>query len=161
MEHFVTAAIAMRHPSVEESDGRWALEHFIPTAESVEKLSALLEAFGEDLERGYEGLVRVVRLSELPNELRIRPAKNWHYDRATGFLLVNLRRGKHESLMATLNYLYTGQRLETAVASETYLNDGRGWFKSTASLGRALKGHNVRLSPTEARAFCDFEFYEN
>ena len=139
------------------------LERFLPTQADLERIGELLEAFGEH-PPGYPGLVKLYDLSHAQAALAQPPAGllNWHYDRTTQVLLVNLRRGVHEALSAALlaTYQPTLATGDVAVDAERFLKQGLGWFRSTASRGRALKGEGIALNPQERRAFESQSFFD-
>lgn len=139
------------------------LERFLPTQADLERIRELLEAFGEQ-PPGYPGLVKLYDLAHVQPALAQPPAMllNWHYDRTVQVLLVNLRRGVHEALSAALLATYQPTLVtgDVAVDAERFLEQGLGWFRSTASRGRALKGEGVALNPQERLAFGSQGFFD-
>lgn len=87
--------------------------------------------------------------------------QNWHYDRTVQALLVNLRRGVHEALSAVLLQAYRPALVShnPGTDAERFLDEGLGWFRSTSSLGRVLKGRKVRLTAQEQQAFGSQRFF--
>lgn len=139
-----------------------AVERFLTSPAERERLQGLLEAFDEG-EQGYPGLVHVYDLAQTKSFFEQLPfaVQNWHYDRTAQAVLVNLRRGVHEALSATLLKVY---RPELATPDHTkdaerFLDEGLGWFRSTSSLGRVLKGKKVRLTAQEQQAFGRQRFF--
>jgi hypothetical protein len=128
----------------------------LPSDESEERLRAAMEAFLFDPASGRAGIVDIVTLSGGAQALR-RPGfhvHNWYYDRVSGAILINLRAGVHESLSAALYKVYRGgQALSQEDASEKFITEGLGWFRSASSCGRALKGPEVKLNAQEKVVF--------
>ena len=122
----------------------------------------MAEAFMRDVDRGIAGIVWICRLNDV-RQLLTNPAlelENWHYDRTTQCLIVNLRRGRHERLSALLRELYRGTKGSQETEAEAFLNEGLGWFLSSASCGRMLKGEDVKLNAQERIAFASVEAYD-
>lgn len=146
--------------SSEEAAGR--LVRFFPTPADEERIEGLLEGFGES-ERGYPGLVHVYDLGQAKAFFESMPfaVQNWHYDRTAQALLVNLRRGVHEALSAVLLQAYRPALVShnPGTDAELFLSEGLGWFRSTSSLGRVLKGQKVRLTAQEQQAFGSQRFF--
>ena len=134
----------------------------LPTAEDEQRLREMLEGFLHST-NGYAGLLRVVDLSEA-KAVFTEPGftiQNWHYDRLAQVVLFNLRRGRHEALSAALTQAY---RPELATGkddrdAEIFLDEGLGWFLSSSSLGRLLKGKQVQLTAQEKLVFSSFQFF--
>jgi hypothetical protein len=104
---------------------------------------------------GCVGLVVIVPLEAAAQVLTAATYDvwNWHYDRTTQHLLVNLQRCRHELLSANLHKIYVGSEQNTETAAERFIDEGLGWFKSSASRGRMLIGRNVTLTAPENLAF--------
>ena len=134
----------------------------LPTAEDEQRLREMLEGFQQST-NGYAGLLRVVDLAQA-KAVFTEPGftiQNWHYDRTAQVVLFNLRRGRHEALSAALTQAYlpdlaTGNDDRDA---EIFLDQGLGWFLSTSSLGRLLKGKQVQLTTQEKLVFSSFRFF--
>jgi hypothetical protein len=116
-----------------------------------------MEAFCFDPELGRSGLLQIFPLEQAKEALD-RPefkTENWHYDRTAGVLLINLEMGVHEHLSAALYKAYkepnTPWRIEQC--AEQFIESGLGWFKSSSSYGRALKGKDVKLTFQETAVF--------
>lgn len=125
------------------------------------RLKQGLEAFLLDPENGHPGLVELYDIGQVRAALA-RTAfefENWHYDRTAKVLLVNLRRGSHESLAGALYNAYRGRDAEHQVerAAEAFITEGLGWFMSSQSR-RPLRGASVRLDAQEKAAFRSVEF---
>lgn len=137
----------------------------LPSEESMARQRENLEGFLIDPQEGHAGLLELYDLADAQSALS-RPGfkvQNWHYDRTAQVLLINLRRGVHEALSAALFRAYRpapGRRRNHEEEAELFLSEGLGWFRSTSSLGRALKGEGVRLSAQERAAFTGIEFFE-
>ena len=133
-----------------------------PNEDEMTRIRELREDFGFDPNSGWEGLVEIYPLSEAKLALERPTFKvwNWQYDRITHHLIINLQKGRHEHLSSALWRLahpevgdrYIGIK-ETELNAEKFIEEGLGWFKSTASYGRALKGKNVKLTPQEKMVF--------
>lgn len=130
------------------------LERILGGEEETERLQAIAESFLVDVSKGYVGISVIVPLkavrSLLTSDFEIG---NWHYDRKAECLLVNLRRGRHEHLSAILHRLYVNTDNKIETAAEKFIDEGLGWFKSSASFGRMLLGEGVRLNAQEKAAF--------
>jgi hypothetical protein len=144
-----------------------AVQRCLPTDESEENLRDTMDTFGFDPACGRAGLLEIVPLPSAKAALAREDFKveNWHYDRTAGCLLINLRSGRHESLSAALYTAYraedTFSRVEMERAAERFIDEGLGWFKSSSSFGRALKGKAVQLTVDEAAVFgTDFMLME-
>lgn len=87
---------------------------------------------------------------------------NWVYDRPTKTLLVNLKRGSHEGLTSHLYEIHKGERISIGSPdnSESYLNEGLGFFLSSAS-SFATKGEGIRLNAQEKIIFKTVKFWES
>ncbi len=144
-----------------------AVEHCFPSEERMNNIRNGMLAFCMDPRKGRDGLVEFYDISEAKKVLddRNKNIYNWHYDRKASTLIVNLELGSHEHLCAALYNIYNnvdtgfiGKDFE--LAAEKFIDEGYGWFKSTQSYGRALKGKNVKLNTQEKRVFGN-QFYES
>lgn len=133
------------------------------TPEDEERIRQGMKAFLLDPEEGYAGLLKIYDLAQVRHVFTQSKLKllNWHFDRRARVLLVNLRRGVHESLSAALFRAYAdapeGVSSQESEA-EYFLIDGLGWFKSATSLGAALRGQDTVLDAQERMAFRDVQF---
>lgn len=136
-----------------------ALIRLLGTDDDQERLRDITESFLVDTTRGYVGLLVIVPLEHVHAALTSNhfQASNWHYDRRARCLLVNMRMGRHEHLSALLNRLYQGSLDDTEGSAERFIEDGLGWFKSSASFGRMLIGEGVRMDAQERAAFASVE----
>jgi hypothetical protein len=125
------------------------------------RLKQGLEAFLLDPEGGYAGIVEIFDIGQARAALARHPynIENWQYDRTSRAVLVNLRRGSHESLSGALFNAYRGHDAEHRFehAAEQFIADGLGWFKSSVS-SRPMKAASVRLDAQEKAAFRGVEF---
>lgn len=148
------------HATPEAVDG---VRRFLTSKADRERLEEMLEAMHGG-EQGYPGLVHVFDTSQIKAVLEHPPfaIQNWHFDRSAGALLVNLRRGVHEFLSAALLHAYRPDRAtgNCGVDAERFLDEGLGWFKSSSSLGRVLKGAGIVLTAQEKRAFSSQPFFD-
>jgi hypothetical protein len=138
------------------------LDRILGGEEETERLRDMAKSFGGvDVSKGYVGISVIVPLkaihSLLASDFKIG---NWHYDRKAECLLVNLRRGRHERLSAVLHQIYVNTDNNTETAAEKFIDEGLGWFKSSASYGRMLLGDGVRLTAQEKAAFASVAAYE-
>lgn len=140
----------------------------LPTDEREERLKETLDCFGFDPSSGRSGILEIHPLSEAKAALTREnfSVENWHYDRTSGMLLINLERGVHEHLCARLYQIYKQGAStnwlgikETELMAEKAIDEGYCWFRSSSSYGRALKGDNVKLTAQERAVFGDM-FYE-
>ena len=131
----------------------------LPDEARAADLREALEAMTpERLEQGYPGLLIMARLNGVDAWLRNPTVKlfNWHHDRTAGVFLGNLKRGVHEALSAALLRAYQPDLANgyyDADDAEAFLEQGLGWFRSSSSYGRMLKGENVVLTAQEKLAF--------
>lgn len=132
-----------------------ALLSVLDTKEREVRVREIAESFLVDVEQGYEGILLIVPLSSVKKVLEADSFKaaNWHYDRTAGVMLVNMNRGRHEHLSGVLHQLYVGTDPQIESAAEKFIDEGLGWFKSSASFGRMLKGENVKMNAQERTAF--------
>lgn len=132
----------------------------LPSDEAMARKRESLEAFQLDPDAGHDGLLIVVDLAEAKSLLGHCGfnTHNWHYDRIVGCVLVNLQRGRHEALSAALYRAYVdgSDSLSREDCAEKFIEDGLGWFRSAASIGRLLIGHNVRMTAQERAVFEQF-----
>ena len=133
------------------------LERLFLSEQRLEALLLQLEGFGVNPGQGHPGLLKVCTL---PQALVLfsNPhfqINNWHYDRTAGVVLVNLKRGVHESLSAQLLAVYQPSRTTPSVEenAERFIDEGLGWFVSSSSIGKLLKGPNVSMSAQEKTVF--------
>lgn len=141
----------------------------LPTAERKKSLKDSCSAFGFDWKRGRSGIVEIHHLHEAKEALE-RPdfdIQNWHYDRTTECLLINLELGVHEHLSSSLYQCYVGpdageytSMKKQAEYAERFIEQGLGWFRSTASYGRAMKGSGVVLNAQERAVFKSVGFVD-
>ena len=120
-----------------------------------------LEAFLLGPANGHSGLLELYDIGQARAALARTAFEfdNWHYDRTARVLMVNLRRGSHESLSGALYNAYRGRDAEHQVecAAESFISEGLGWFMSSVS-NRPLKAANVRLDAQEKVAFQSVQF---
>ena len=133
----------------------------IGTEKEDARLKRGLEAFLLDLDGGHAGLVELYDIGQVRAALS-RTAfglDNWHYDRTSRALLINLRRGSHESLAGALFNAYRGRDAKRHIeqAAEFFVNEGLGWFMSSQA-HRPLKSARVRLDAQEKVAFRSVDF---
>jgi hypothetical protein len=163
-EFFARMRAALPACAVESPDEALrAIDRYIGTQEAVDRLREGLEAFTLDPTSGHVGMVEIYDLCNARAAMT-RPGFvvcNWHYDRATRALLVNLRTGGHELLAATLFNVYSGREswLNKEDGAECYVREGMGWAMSTASRHRRpLRGRRVVLDAQERMVFRDVDF---
>ena len=154
-------ARARTQPCAEERLARLAALLGTP-AEEARLLELVTELAGQDPARGHEGLCVIVPLESARGWLHhpTFTVRNWHYDRTAASVLLNLKRGRHESLSAVLHQLYVNSMDDTATAAERFLDEGLGWFRSSTSLGRLLKGRAVRMTAQERVVFGGIPVFE-
>lgn len=158
--HRVRRALPAHH-AVRASEIVEGLRRRIGTLEDEEHLRRDIEAFLMDPEAGHVGVLEIYDIEHVRAALS-RPGHqvhNWHYDRSTRALLVNLRRGSHERLSAALYDAYIGavKGEDGETSAERFIAEGLGWFRS--SVGRAaLRARLVILDAQERMAFQDVEF---
>ena len=152
---------ATARPNPNLSERLEELDRILGGEEETERLRGIAEDFMIDVSKGYVGISVIVPLksvrSLLASDFEIG---NWHYDRKAECLLVNLRRGRHEHLSAVLHQIYVNTENNTERAAEKFIDEGLGWFKSSASFGRMLLGDGVRLTAQEKAAFASVDAYE-
>ena len=137
-----------------------AIGRRIGTEADAARLRESLDAFLIDAAAGYAGLVEIYDIGHVRAALD-RPGfkvENWHYDRTARALLINLRRGCHESLAGAMFNAYRarGSAEPEGKAAEMFVLHGMGWFLSSVSR-RPLKGHRA-LDAQERMAFRGVDF---
>jgi hypothetical protein len=140
-------------------DHRVHVRSCLPREDREADLRDMMEAFAMDPDQGRAGILEIYRLVDVREALS-RPefkVENWQYDRTAGMLLLNLNAGVHEHLSAVLYRAYKGGPIlaKQKEAAEEFISEGLGWFRSSSSYGRALKGKDVRLNFQERKAFGD------
>lgn len=147
------ASLAKARPDLDERLAE--LGRVLGSDEDQARLKEMAEGFLIDVDNGYVGILLIVPLGQVHAILSSETFEvgNWHYDRTAECLLVNMRRGGHEHLSGALFKLYTGSDDRTELAAERFIEDGLGWFKSSASYGRMLIGDLVRMTAQERAAF--------
>lgn len=133
------------------------LDICLPSDERMSSLTETMELFGLEPKDGRDGLLLCADISEAKSVLTgVKYLHNWQYDRTTECLLINLNMGRHEHLSALLYKAYTGEwGVSTYDAAELFITQGLGWFRSTTSHGRALKGRHVTINAQERAVFGD------
>jgi hypothetical protein len=129
----------------------------LPSDEREANLRETMEVFQFDPKSGRAGLLQIVPLGSAKAALERDGFKveNWHFDRTAGCLLINLQGGRHEALSAALYDAYRGSEptRNLATSAELFIDEGLGWFRSSSSFGRALKGSGVKLTSQEETVF--------
>ena len=137
-----------------------SLKRILGSEEDLARIKEMADCFCIDVSKGYEGITLIVPLSKVDSFLNSDTTIfNWCYDRLAGCLVANLKRGVHEYMCGNLYNLYLGQDLEVGHAAEKFIDDGLGWFKSTASLGRMLIGERTKMNTRESVAFKSIDRY--
>jgi hypothetical protein len=160
------ARVAEQIPASAEAEYRLdRIRSCLPSSKAMDRLRETLEGFLFEASSGHAGIVQIYDLRGVPAALNRKhfDVKNWHYDRTAAALLINLSRGVHESLSAALYIAYSADcdlYLDQSLAAEKFIDEGFGWFRSTSSYGRALKGKDVQLTAQERHAFSGVSFFE-
>lgn len=107
--------------------------------------------------RGLPGIVELYDLSEVKRVIDnpLVNLNNFFFDRGTNTFILNMRRGSHESFAALLYCHYnSGEHdfVNPENQAELYLNQGRGFFLSSASKW-ILIGRGVKMTAQEKRQF--------
>lgn len=156
-EYFDVVRSACKNPSAVSG-----LYTCFPKPDQMQDLREMVEEFGLDPDGGREGLVEIYPLAEAHAAFGRSGFKcyNWHYDRVAGYVIMNLRKGVHEHLSAALwqcaHPEFTQPFVsidETEDMAEKFIEEGLGFFRSTASYGRAMKGKDVKLTAQEKTVF--------
>ena len=140
------------------------LNAYLPSDEQRKDHMECFEGFGLDPQSGHAGVVEYCTLPEALKRFQ-NPAfdvDNWHYDRVSEVVLINLPRGVHEALSAVLLGLYRPESFcgRTADDAENFLHKGLGWFVSSSSFGKLMKSKQVRFNAQEKRVFSGWAAWE-
>ena len=150
-------------PQEEADDAIQLIGRRLGTPEDDARLRRGLEAFLHDPEEGYAGLVEIYDLGHVRTLFDASGFKllNWHYDRTARAVIVNLRRGSHDSLSASLFDAYRGRAagMTQEGASEAYIRFGLGWFRSSVAR-HPIKGAEVKPDAQERAVFRGVRFHE-
>lgn len=155
---------------VQDEDCIEWLSYTLPNEDKMERLRKSMESFCLDPEEGRDGLILIVPLSDFKSQILDNEyfnLENWLYDRVTGYVLVNMEFGSHESVAALLAQAYTSELKRGRIRSkdqgkyaEEFIERGYGWKCSAGTYGRILKSKDIKLTAQEKIVFKQFVFMD-